>query len=218
MRYHKKIGTNRFSCIGVDTKRNHKCIHTCYRQRRYKNICCTNTLKRNNSLNTTNFCPLRESRDTWRPTNRRLNCIIYVRILWNINYMRMRRRKIDEYRKGCNIWMICLEINRIFYDPSWILQLSEFVWTLRSSAWVVFNNVLIIDATDKSKISSDQNRNPFKTLNLNRNPILCKDVSKIYLRRTQIFEDYKPGRFSIFYLVYNLYTFLLSLSSIFVFS
>ena len=140
MRYHKKIGTNRFSCIGVDTKRNHKCIHTCYRQRRYKNICCTNTLKRNNSLNTTNFCPLRESRDTWRQTNRRLNCIIYVRILWNINFMRMRRRKIDEYRKGCNIRMICLEINRIFYDPSWILQLSEFVWTLRSSVWVVLYN------------------------------------------------------------------------------
>jgi len=140
MRYHKKIGTNRFSCIGVDTKRNHKFIHTCYRQRRYKSICCTNTLQRNNSLNTTNFCPLRESRDTWRPTNRRLNCIIYVRILWNINYMRMRRRKIDEYRKGCNIWMICLEINRFFYDPSWILQLSEFVWTLRSSVWVVLYN------------------------------------------------------------------------------
>ena len=96
-----------------------------------------------------------------------------------------------------------------------MLQLSE--WTLRSSAWVVFNNVLIIDATDKSKISSTQNRSPFKTLNLNRNPTLCKDVSKIYLRRTQIFEDYEPGRFSFFYLVFNLYTFLLSLSSIFVF-
>jgi len=29
-----------------------------------------------------------------------------------------------------------------------MLQLSEFVWTLRSSAWVVFNNFLLIDATD----------------------------------------------------------------------
>ena len=39
-----------------------------------------------------------------------------------------------------------------------MLQLSEFVWTLRSSAWVVFNIFLLIDATDKSKISSDQKR------------------------------------------------------------
>ena len=33
---------------------------------------------------------------------------------------------------------------------------SEFVWTLRSL--VFFNNFLLIDATDKSKISSDQKR------------------------------------------------------------
>ena len=36
------------------------------------------------------------------------------------------------------------------------LNLSEFVWTLRSSVLVVFNNFLLIDATDKSKISSNQ--------------------------------------------------------------
>jgi len=57
----------------------------------------------------------------------------------------------------CNIWMICLELNWLFYDPSSILQLSEFVWTLRSSARVVFNNFLFIDATDRSKLSSEQN-------------------------------------------------------------
>ena len=34
---------------------------------------------------------------------------------------------------GCNIWMICFKFNRLFYDPSWILQLSEFVCTLHSS-------------------------------------------------------------------------------------
>ena len=39
-----------------------------------------------------------------------------------------------------------------------MLHLSEFVWTLRSSVWVVFNNFLLIDTTDKSKISSDQKR------------------------------------------------------------
>ena len=37
-----------------------------------------------------------------------------------------------------------------------MLHLSEFVWTLRTSVLVVFNNFLLIDATDRSKISSDQ--------------------------------------------------------------
>ena len=37
-----------------------------------------------------------------------------------------------------------------------MLHLSEFVWTLRSSVLVVFNIFLLIDATDRSKISSDQ--------------------------------------------------------------
>ena len=39
-----------------------------------------------------------------------------------------------------------------------MLHLSEFVWILRSSVLVVFNNFLLIDATDRSKISSDQKR------------------------------------------------------------
>jgi len=58
----------------------------------------------------------------------------------------------------CNIWMICLELNWFVYDPSWMLDLSEFVWTLRSLVLVVLNNFLLIDATDRSKISSDQKR------------------------------------------------------------
>ena len=28
---------------------------------------------------------------------------------------------------GCNILIICLELNWFFYDPSWILELSEFM-------------------------------------------------------------------------------------------
>ena len=59
---------------------------------------------------------------------------------------------------GCNIWMICLKLNWFFYDPSWMLELSEFVWMIRSSVWVGFNNFLLIDATDRSKISSVQKR------------------------------------------------------------
>ena len=39
-----------------------------------------------------------------------------------------------------------------------MLQYSQFVWTLSYSAWDVFNNFLLIDATDRSKISSDQKR------------------------------------------------------------
>ena len=34
---------------------------------------------------------------------------------------------------GCNNRMIFLELKWLFYDLSRILQLSDFVWTLRSS-------------------------------------------------------------------------------------
>ena len=60
--------------------------------------------------------------------------------------------------KDFNISMICLILNWFVYDPSWMLHLSEFVRTLRSSVLVVFNNFLLIHATDRSNISSDQKR------------------------------------------------------------
>ena len=59
---------------------------------------------------------------------------------------------------GCDIWMICLKLNRFFHGLSHMLHLSEFVGTLRSSVFVVFNNFLLIEATDRSKISRDQKR------------------------------------------------------------
>ena len=59
---------------------------------------------------------------------------------------------------GCNIWMICLKLNRFFYGLSRMLKFSQFVWTPCYSVWDVFNNFLLIDATDRSKISSDQKR------------------------------------------------------------
>ena len=59
---------------------------------------------------------------------------------------------------GCNIRMICLKLNWYFYGLSRMFQLPQFVWALRSSVWDVFINFLLIDATDKSKISSDQKR------------------------------------------------------------
>ena len=39
-----------------------------------------------------------------------------------------------------------------------MLQFSQFVWTPCYSVWDVFNNFLLIDATDRSKIISDQKR------------------------------------------------------------
>ena len=39
-----------------------------------------------------------------------------------------------------------------------MLQFSEFVWMVSYSVWDVFNNLLLIDAADRSKISSDQKR------------------------------------------------------------
>ena len=59
---------------------------------------------------------------------------------------------------GCNISMLCLKLKCFFYGVSRMLHLSEFVRILRSSVLVVFNNFLLIDATDRSKISSDQKR------------------------------------------------------------
>ena len=59
---------------------------------------------------------------------------------------------------GCNIWMICLKLNWYFYGLSRMFQLPQFVWVLRSSVWDVFINFLLIDATDRSKISGDQKR------------------------------------------------------------
>ena len=50
------------------------------------------------------------------------------------------------------------EIKFIFLRSSCMLQFSEFVWPLSYSVWDVFNNFLLIDATDRSKISSDQKR------------------------------------------------------------
>ena len=39
-----------------------------------------------------------------------------------------------------------------------MLQFSQFVWTPCYSVIDVFNNFLLIDATDRSKISGDQKR------------------------------------------------------------
>ena len=39
-----------------------------------------------------------------------------------------------------------------------MFQLPQFVWVLRSSVWDIFINFLLIDATDRNKISSDQKR------------------------------------------------------------
>ena len=70
--------------------------------------------------------------------------------------IQMWRKIIDDYR----LYYLneLFEIKWIFYGLSRMLQFSEFVWALSYSVWDVFNKVLLIDATDKSKISSDQKR------------------------------------------------------------
>jgi len=75
---------------------------------------------------------------------RQRNIIFFKsKMLWNIYIFKYINECVEKKSMTivCNIWIICLELNWLFYDPSWMLQLSEFVLTLRSSAWVVFNNV-----------------------------------------------------------------------------
>ena len=71
-----------------------------------------------------------------------------------------------------------------------MLQLSEFVWTLRSLVWVVFNNFLLIDATDRSKIGSDQKRLFFFTpFNFSR--ILPLNTQGIFKRKSSRLLEFK---------------------------
>ena len=57
---------------------------------------------------------------------------------------------------GCNIWMICLQLNWLFYDLSRILQLSELYRRYVLLYKSFFNNFLFIGATDRNLNSSDQ--------------------------------------------------------------
>ena len=68
----------------------------------------------------------------------------------------MWRKIIDDYR----LYYLndLFEIKWIFYGLSRMLQFSEFVWALSYSVLDVFNKFLLRDATDRSKISSDQKR------------------------------------------------------------
>ena len=70
------------------------------------------------------------------------------------------RRKIIYYYKLRYLNDV-LEINLFFLWSESNIAAYEFVWTLRSLVWFVFNNFLLIDATNKSKISSDQHRTFF---------------------------------------------------------
>ena len=73
---------------------------------------------------------------------------------WRIRVWWIQVKFLNCFLKG----MIYLKLNWFFYGLSRMLQFSQFVWALRSSVWDVFNNFLLIDASDRSKISSDQKR------------------------------------------------------------
>ena len=62
---------------------------------------------------------------------------------------------------GCITWMSWYKFNLIIYDLSGIMQFREFVEVQRSLACVVFNQFLLLNATDRSKISCDQYRIKF---------------------------------------------------------
>ena len=64
----------------------------------------------------------------------------------------MWRKIIDDYRLYCLNDLF--EIKWILYGLIRMLQFSQFEWPVRD----VFNNFLLIDATNRSKISSDQKR------------------------------------------------------------
>ena len=68
----------------------------------------------------------------------------------------MWRKIIDDYR--LQYLNDLFEIKLIFYGLSRMLQFSDFEWALSYSVWDFFNNFLLLDATDRSKISSDQKR------------------------------------------------------------
>ena len=77
-----------------------------------------------------------------------------IKISWKINYILMRGKV--SMTLGCNIWMICLQLNWLFYDLSRILQLSELYRRYVLLYKSFFNNFLFIGATDRNMNSSDQ--------------------------------------------------------------
>ena len=103
-----------------------------------------------------------------------------------------------------------------------MLQFSEFVWPLSYSEWDVFNKFLLIDATYRSKISSDQKRffialslyplsffakNPFnfKLIFEFFPSIFTSQISKIKdlnLRSTISFPSLKTDKRQSFYLAF----------------
>ena len=106
------------------------------------------------------------------------------------------------------------DIKLIFYGLSSMLQFSEFVWALRSAGWDVFNNFLLIDATDKSKISGDQKRffialslyplsffanTPFKIL-VYMSSFTTLHVSIIIIFLNFYYESFNNNVFKIFFL------------------
>ena len=91
-----------------------------------------------------------------------------------------------------------------------MFQFPQFVWALRSSVWDVFINFLLIDATDRSKISSDQKRF-FIALSLNplsffANTPFKFEISKAKIKELESVEEERLwGRLNFFSLkIYNL--------------
>ena len=76
-----------------------------------------------------------------------------------------------------------------------MFQLPQFEWALRSSVWGVFINFLLIEATDKSKISIDQKRF-FIALSLYPLSFFANTPFKIYIN---LIPRILKNTFTLFY-------------------
>ena len=72
-----------------------------------------------------------------------------IKILWNINYIGMRRKISMTF--GCDIWMICLKLNRFFTIT---VEYCNFLnlYELKYKSFLT----IFLTTTDRSKNGSDQ--------------------------------------------------------------
>ena len=101
--------------------------------------------------------------------------ILFKKILWNMNYIRMSRKIIDDcclqYLNdlfGIKLIFLRSELN---VQTFWIYMDAKFFSMIR-----FFYNFLLIDATDRSRISSDQKR-LFFAVRLHPYPFIFRDHS-----------------------------------------
>ena len=84
---------------------------------------------------------------------------------------------------GCNICMICLKLNWLSYD---VVYCNFLNWYGCYVLQVFFNNFLLIDATERSKISSDKSDCFSRTLPLSLQIVSLFIINMIYRLNTHM--------------------------------